>query len=488
MDSEAFGSGLGKIFAGGGVGDGGEQTGALGERLPEEVDGAVFGDNPVDDGTRGDDARAFGQCRHDLAHALAGDGGHGHDGDAAFAGGSAEHEVELPAGAAEHLGADGIGADLPGEVDLDGGVEGHHLGISGDDGRIVGVGHVIDVYGGVVIDKVVEATGALEEGGDMLADVDLLGTAVDDAAFDERQHAVGEHLGVDTEVLVASELREHGVGDVANADLEGGAVGDKGGDVFADGDVLVAERGELGFEQRCVVPHERRDLRERDAGVAIAVGHVLVDLRDDVAGLLDGRQRTINGGAEGNEAVGVGFAHHDEHAVGALVAVADDAGGVGERTGNVVGKSGLGGFAHVAADEEGVEVETVGVLRQHVVGIPFSVEVCDVDVAQIGGAGHEGLDEKLGRGGDAGPVQAVARTDQLQCLGGSDVFQMGSVHRFWKLVVVDYLSLSCFRRAISSFQSISSGVSRMKGMWSKRRSPIMRSKKSMPRSPLPMLS
>ena len=36
------------------------------------------------------------------------------------------------------------------------------------------------------------------------------------------------------------------------------------------------------------------------------------------------------------------------------------------------------------------------VLRKHVVGVPFGVEVRDVDVLELVGAGHEGADEVLG--------------------------------------------------------------------------------------------
>ncbi len=111
-------------------------------------------------------------------------------------------EVDLTADAGEELGADRVGADLSGEIDLQGDVDGHHLVLLADDERVV------DVLGGlkteewIVVDVVVELAGAQAEAGDDLAAVQRLAAAGDDAGLDQIDDAVGDHLGVDAEVLL----------------------------------------------------------------------------------------------------------------------------------------------------------------------------------------------------------------------------------------------------------------------------------------------
>ena len=243
------------------MGDGGQQAGAFTQRLAEQVHRPVLRDDPVDDRARGDHTGTFGERRHNLADPFGCCGGHRHDGDAAFARPRAQHEVELPARPAEHLRADGVGAHLPREVDLDGGVERHHLRVRRNHGGIVGVGHVVDQNVLVFMDIVVQFLCPFEEGGDVFAHVHPLLAAVDHAAFNQGQHAVGEHLGVDAKMLVVTQLRQDGVGDVADTDLERGTVGDEGGGVASDGDVLVRKGGEFRFDQRHIVANERRDFR-----------------------------------------------------------------------------------------------------------------------------------------------------------------------------------------------------------------------------------
>ena len=63
----------------------------------------------------------------------------------------------------------------------------------------------------------------------------LLAPVRDDARLDEIDHAVGEHLGVDAEIVLVEQAPQHRVGDRADAHLQRGAVGHERGDVLADG-------------------------------------------------------------------------------------------------------------------------------------------------------------------------------------------------------------------------------------------------------------
>ena len=70
-----------------------------------------------------------------------------------------------------------------------------------------------------------------------------LAAAVDDAAAHQFHDAVGEHLAMDAEVFFVGEGLQDGVGDCTDAQLEGGAVGHKGGTMAAYGQFHFARRG-----------------------------------------------------------------------------------------------------------------------------------------------------------------------------------------------------------------------------------------------------
>lgn len=104
------------------VGDADEESGPFADGLAVEVDATMFCDYPLDKGSWCDDSSTWGECWDNFGGAFGGGGGHGDDGYAAFAVGGANHEVELTAASGKDFGADGVGTDLAGEVDFNGGV------------------------------------------------------------------------------------------------------------------------------------------------------------------------------------------------------------------------------------------------------------------------------------------------------------------------------------------------------------------------------
>ena len=103
------------------------------------------------------------------------------------------------------LRADRLGADLAEEVNLDRGVDGDHVVVLADDVRIVDVFDRQDLDGRVIVDIIINALRTEGKRRDGLAAVDLLFAIVDRAALDELDHGVGEHLGVDAEVVARAE-------------------------------------------------------------------------------------------------------------------------------------------------------------------------------------------------------------------------------------------------------------------------------------------
>src|SRR5262245_24961014 len=102
--------------------------GALVDAQPEEIHPTVFRDDVVDVPTARHHTSARGERRHDAAHgAVVGGAGEGDDGAPAAAARGTPDEVDLAADAREQVPADGIGIHLPGEIDLEGAVDGHRI-------------------------------------------------------------------------------------------------------------------------------------------------------------------------------------------------------------------------------------------------------------------------------------------------------------------------------------------------------------------------
>ena len=128
---------------------------------------------------------------------------------------------------------------------------------------------------------------------------------------------------MEPQVLVVAEGPQHGVGDASDADLERGSVGDQFGDVTADFEFGFGGHGRRDLHQRGIDLHGRGEARGVDHGVAVGVGHRLVDLCDDGLGALHGRDRQIGRDAERAVALGVGRRDVDEREVEGQRAVAE---------------------------------------------------------------------------------------------------------------------------------------------------------------------
>lgn len=87
----------------------------------------------------------------------------------------------------------------------------------------------------VVVDEVVEAFRSHDERADELPATQRLPQRRDDAALDEVDDAVREHLRMNAEAAVAAELGEHGVRDRSDAELQRVTVADESGDSLSDG-------------------------------------------------------------------------------------------------------------------------------------------------------------------------------------------------------------------------------------------------------------
>ena len=90
--------------------------------------------------------------------------------------------------------------------------------------------------------------------------------------FDQGHDAIGTHLAVNAQVLPVVERLEHGIGDAADAQLQGRAIGDQGGYVAGDASLYVGGRDERQFKQRSGRLDHGGDFIDVQEGIAERTG------------------------------------------------------------------------------------------------------------------------------------------------------------------------------------------------------------------------
>ena len=358
------------------VGDGDEGHGPFLNALAVQIGDAVLGDHVVHGSPGGHHARARLERRHD-ARDLAFLGGRGQGDDGAPAGGApgALVEVRLPTDARVESGAQRVGAHLAGEIDLQRRVDGHHLVLLPDDERVVDVLRRVEGEHRVVVHVVVQLLGTHGEGSDDLAPVDGFLRPGDHALVDKDGDGVGNDLGVDAEVLLLSEQRDHGMGDTSDAYFECGSVFYQRGDVLANGLGhvpgfrrkgaglrVVDEPGVGGLDERLI--HRDQNVEVEDAHKTVTQGprHLRVHLGDHQAGVGGGRLYDVHGDAKAAAPLRVRGGHLDQSDVYGHLAAREQSRDVGERDGGVVAVTFLDQVPDIRRNEERVHREMVGQL------------------------------------------------------------------------------------------------------------------------------
>ena len=184
--------------------------------------------------------------------------------------------------------------------------------VLGDDPRIVGVLRRMHLDHRVVVQEVEQLLAAGGEAADDLALVQRLVLAGDHALSDQPHDAVGEHLGVDAQVVAVGQRGQHRVGDPADAELQRVAVGDQAGHVAGDlACRFVGLVDHRPLEQRLVVRDEVVDLADVEEAVAERAGHVRLTWA--ISSLADWRPiGHVHRDAQAAEAVLVRRADHDQ--------------------------------------------------------------------------------------------------------------------------------------------------------------------------------
>ena len=183
-----------------------------------------------------------------------------------------------------------------------------------DDVRVVGEVDRPHLDHRVVVDEVVQAPRAHDERRHDLAAVALLACPGDDAGLDEVDDGVGEHLGVDAEVVLVAQGQRGGGRDRPDPELEGRPVGHELRDEFADPPLDGADRTDRVLVRRHVHLDRQVDVVDVDEALAERSWHRAIELDDDRRGGPDRRVHRLDAGAQRAEPVTVGRRGVDEHA------------------------------------------------------------------------------------------------------------------------------------------------------------------------------
>ena len=345
-----------------GMSDVGEVDSTLEESLGVELGNTILSDNVVHMSASGDDTSTRLKEGDDLRATLVGLRGQSDDGLTTAGESSTAHEVHLTTDTRVDAGTDRVSADLTSDVDFDGRVDGVHSRVLTDDSRGVDVADIEHGESRVIMDVVPESLGTGQEGGDSAVRIDLLHAVVDDTRLDERKDTIGAELSVDTEILVAGEGSEDGVGDTTNAHLQGSTIGDERCAVLADSHIDGGEGSSGGLGGGVVNVHDSIEGVEVNKGVTMGAGHVRVDLGDDVLGTLGRSERAVNGDTHRAPAVSIRGRDVDKSDIKGKNTFTDSGRDLREEDGHEIRATRVNATTNVLRDEHRDRLELADIL------------------------------------------------------------------------------------------------------------------------------
>ena len=170
-------------------------------------------------------------------------------------------------------------------------IDGDHIVILADDLRIIDIVNRHDGNGGVIVNIVIDRFGAEGKGGNADTAVNLLFAVVDSTAFDQVDHGAGEHLGMNTEVMLLLQRKTDGIGYSSDAELNAGTVLTLLGNQVSDGDAgFVQFGGRQGGKLKAVF-NQPGDLADMKLGTTDGTRRVIIDLNKDTLCLVDHGRR-----------------------------------------------------------------------------------------------------------------------------------------------------------------------------------------------------
>ncbi|SOY68552.1 hypothetical protein CBM2589_A90106 [Cupriavidus taiwanensis] len=406
----------GAVFGGGDVQ---HAAHALRQGLAAQVGHAVLGDDQAGVGTRRAD-RA-GQLRDDAARALGGCWQR-HDRQAAAAARGAAQEIHRAAHRADIDAGGHFGIDLAGQVDLDGGVDRGQLVDAGEHFGVVGIGGLAQLQLRIAVGPAPQPLAAHQDAADANAGIDALACIGQHTGFGQHGDAVADRAAVQPQVAAVMQRGHHGLGQVADAHLQGRAVFHPAGDVAGDG--LFGRAGSAAFQAdgRVARVDLQVDLVGGEITAAVGPRHLGVHFGNDHAGPVERGGQVFMHQAQAMTALFVSGRDLYQHHVGVQRAVPDQPWQVRIMARHDVQHAGTGQPAVRPAGGIAEEVDDVGLLRLQRVRLADADEYAEAPVPRDGVAVcHQRARQRQRLGGGLSPPEVVAGADQGLQSGGQVV-------------------------------------------------------------------
>src|SRR3989442_1570786 len=256
--------------------------------------------------------------------------------------GGALEKIYLPAHPAILGCANRLGTDLPGQIYLQGAIDGHHMVKLTNVLDIVGVTDRTQLNHGIIIQKVHQATRPYDKAGDYLASVKGFAGPGNDSPLDEVEHPIGEHFAMDAQVTPIGQCLKDGVRNGADTKLQRRPILDQIRYMPAYLPLHLVGRLLPHLMQGPIPVHRVIKLGQMHEAIAVGPGYLRIHEGDDLAGIIDRLTCRIDGRAEGAIAMLVrGRDLNERHIDGPGSAWHEEFGNSGQKRRRITGTTGV---------------------------------------------------------------------------------------------------------------------------------------------------
>src|SRR5215813_1681076 len=195
----------------------------------------------------------------------------------------------------------------------------------------------MQLKGWIIIHETIERVGAQDQGGKCFPRVQGFARAGQDAGFHGLHEAVRDHFRMYAKIALACQTGENGIGDRADAHLQGGSIRYQGSDVLSDLFLHLARSATLQFWQGLVALYHHVHTGDMEKGISQDTRHLWINLDNHGAGGLGGGFGGQYLDAQANETVSTRWETVEDAAVEREKTGGKQRGVLGEKVGGIAG-------------------------------------------------------------------------------------------------------------------------------------------------------
>ena len=291
-----------------------------------------------------------------------------------------------------------------------------------------------------MVNELVHLLRSEEEGSHHLAGVDLLAASVDDALLYQAENAVGEHLGMKTEILMVGKSDSKSIRKSSDAHLKAGSVRNQLGAILSYELLHLVRLGEILGHQWSIVINNVID-KVRCHQVAVGERHILIDNGNHRSGTFDGSQRAVHGSSQREIAILVRTGNLDHRHIAPQGAAPVKFLGLAQMHREIVGIAGIDIGPDIRPQEEALVEEDSLVGRVGIGCRSLSMEMMEMEIPHLSGISPAAqcLDQHVRNAGHTAEMNVVPCTDSHYCFVGCDCSWL--FHKSWRLVLFSIIWL-----------------------------------------------